>query len=160
MDLAYEPHTLPKDFSVYSLDIEERVHERREAIRLAAEAEQMEKERIAREARIYARKQIRKLLAEGKIGKRFSVVIPNTETEMIAEGKAMHNCIGGYYHTKWLTGGTEVAFIRKDGKPYIDLEICNGEIVQARYDRNIAVDETSTDYKVCLLTLSAFKAAA
>lgn len=160
MDLDYEPHILPKDFAVYSLEIEERVYQRREAIRLAREAEALEKARIAREARIYARRQIRKWLAEGKIGKRYSIVIPNTETEMIAEGKAMSNCVGGYWHGGWQQGTCELAFIRKDGKPYIDVEIQNGEIFQARYARNVAVDETSKDYKLCTLALSAFKRAA
>ena len=156
MDLTYEPHVLPKDFAVYSLDIEERVHARREAIRLEKEAKEQEKIRVAREARIHARRLIRKWLAEGKIRPRYSIVIPNTETEMINEGHAMNNCVGKYWHGGWRKGECELAFIRKDGKPYIDVEIRDGKIVQARYKGNIDVPEATKDYKVCELTLSLF----
>lgn len=156
MDLTYQPHVLPKDFATYSLDIEERVHQKREEARLAKEAAQLEKERVAREARIFARRQIRKWLAEGKIAPRFSIVIPNTETEMRDEGHAMHNCVGGYY-SRWKAGSCDLAFIRKDGKPYIDIEIGGDRIIQARYARNEAVDTTSKDYKICELALAAFK---
>lgn len=156
IDLDYEPHVLPKDFAVYSLEIEERIHERREAIRLAKEAEAMERARIAREARIYARKLIRRLSEQGKIKKKYSVVIPSSETEMIAEGKAMRNCVGGYWHSGWQQGSCELAFIRKNGKPYIDVEIQNGEIYQARYKGNIAVDTSSKDYKMCEMVASVF----
>ena len=48
-------------------------------------------------------------------------------------------------------------FVRKDGKPYIDVEIRDGKIVQARYKGNIDVPETTKDYKVCELTLALFK---
>ena len=161
MDLTYEPHVLPKDFATYSLDIEERVHAKREAARLEREAKRIEEERIAREARIFARRQIRKWLAEGRIGKRFSIVIPNTETEMVAEGHAMHNCIGGYWgNDAWKRGQTNLAFIRKDGKPYMDVEISDGKIVQARYAHNKAVEETTKDYSLCRIALDAFKMAA
>ena len=44
----------------------------------------------------------------------------------------------------------------KDGKPYIDVEIRDGKIVQARYKGNIDVPEATKDYKVCELTLSLF----
>jgi hypothetical protein len=161
MDLTYEPHVLPKDFAVYSLDIEERVRARREAIRLEKEAKQMEKERVAREARIYARRQIRKWLADGTIGPRFSIVVPNTETEMVDEGHAMSNCVGSYWHGHgWRTGECQLAFIRKNGKPYIDVEIRDGKIVQARYKGNIDVPSATKDFKVCELALSAFRRAA
>lgn len=156
MDLTYQPHVLPKDFATYSLDIEERVHQKREEARLANEAAALERERVAREARIFARRQIRKWLAEGKIAPRFSIVIPNTETEMRDEGHAMHNCVGGYY-SRWKAGSCDLAFIRKDGKPYIDIEIGGDRIIQARYAHNEAVDTTSKDYKICELALAAFK---
>lgn len=161
MDLTYEPHVLPKDFATYSLDIEERVHAKREAARLEREAKRIEEERIAREARIFARRQIRKWLAEGRIGKRFSIVIPNTETEMQTEGHAMHNCVGDYWHGHgWRTGECELAFIRKNGKPYIDVEIRDGRIFQARYKGNIDVPEATKDYSLCRIALDAFKMAA
>ena len=159
MDLTYEPHVLPKDFAVYSLDIEERVHQRREEKRLAREAAQLEKERIARESRIHARRTIRKWLAEGRIGPRFSIVIPNTETEMQAEGHTMRNCVGRYW-SRWKSGDCELAFIRKNGKPYIDVEISNGKIIQARYAGNDAVDTASKDYRICEVALAAFAKAA
>lgn len=157
MDLTYEPHVLPRDFAVYSLDIEERVHQRREDIRLAAEAAEKAKEDTARKIRIEARRIIRKWLAEGKLHKKYSVVIPASETEMLTEGHAMDNCVGGYWHSHgWRTGSCELAFIRKDGKPYIDVEFANGKIVQARYKGNVEVPTASKDYAVCEIVKTAF----
>lgn len=159
IDDQYEPHILPKDFATYSLEIEERVHAKVEADRIAAEAEAMENERIARKARIYARKTIRKWLAEGKIHPKFSVIIPSSQTEMVTEGRTMKNCIGGYWgRSDWKQGKTEVAFIHLDGKPYIDVEFRDGKIIQARYKKNEAVSEGTKDYAMCQFVTTAFKA--
>lgn len=157
LDLQYEPHVLPKDFAVYSLEIEERVREKNKADQIAREARAMENERIARQARIYARKTIRKWLAEGKIHPKFDIIIPSTQTEMVTEGRAMSNCIGGYWeHSDWKQGSTELAFIHCDGKPYIDLEFREGKICQARYCKNETVPTNSKDYSLCEFVTKAF----
>lgn len=157
MDMEYEPHILPKDFATYSLEIEERVHEKRERKRIADEAKRLEREKTAREARIYARRTIRKWLAEGKIGPKFSIIIPNTQTEMVTEGRAMNNCISTYWDDSWKEGQTELAFIHKNGKPYIDVEFNGGTIIQARYKDNKAVEDGTKDYALCQFVTTAFK---
>ena len=146
---AYEPHVLPHDWETYSLSIEEQVMEERE---LVAERER----EIVRQARQYARKTIDRWMREGKIRKAYKIVIPASETELVTEGEAMHNCVGGYWN-RIKSGGCSLAFIRKNGKPYIDLEIKdNGEIVQMRYDHNITVKPTTVDGRLCKLVAKAF----
>jgi hypothetical protein len=146
--------------------------EKREANRIKAEAERKERlaeakrkaeqERIEmiRKARSWARRKVNELLAKGKIHPRFKVVIPSTETELVAEGDAMHNCIGHNYVRSWQNGNCELAFIRKDGKPYIDLCVVDGKIDEVRYDRNKAVNSNSADYKLCKKIAKLFKSAA
>ena len=136
---------------------EERVHQRREDARLAREAAELAKEESARKIRIEARRTIRKWIAEGVIRKRYSIVVPSTETEMQAEGHAMGNCVGDYWSGHgWRKGECELAFLRKDGKPYIDIEMRKGQIVQARYKGNVEVPQGSKDYALCALAQRAF----
>lgn len=155
MSLDYEPHILPHDWDTYHLDIEDRVMEAREL------AEAMEQAAI-REARAEARKQIDEWLKSGKIHKRFKIVIPSTETELINESEVMHNCVRTYGN-RIKKGNCALFFIRKDGKPYIDLEVGrNGNIVQARYDHNRDVrnGEHKEDEKLCNLIATSFRMAA
>lgn len=52
----------------------------------------------------------------------YEVVCPKTRAEMMAEGKAMHNCIGHNYAPR--QGVQDIClFLRKDGKPYVDFRI-------------------------------------
>ena len=148
MSLDYEPHVMPHDWETYSFMIDERVHEERE---LAAERERA----IVRGARAAARRIIDRWMREGRIRKAYKVVIPQSETELIAEGEAMHNCVGRYF-SRIKSGACTLAFIRKNGKPYIDIEIAHGKIVQMRYDRNIAVKTTTVDGRLCKLVEKAF----
>lgn len=148
MSLNYEPHIMPHDWETYSLAIEERVKEERE---LAVERER----EIVRKARIEARRTIDKWMREGKIRKAFKIVIPQSETELLAEGEAMHNCVGGYF-SRIKSGACTLAFIRKNGKPYIDMELVDGRIFQMRYDRNIGVNPDTVDGRLCKLVAKAF----
>ncbi len=149
MSTAYEPHVLPHDWETYSLMIEERVIEEREL------AEERERE-IVREARLFARRMIDKWMREGKIRKSYKIVIPQSQTELVEEGEAMNNCVGSYWG-RIKSGMCDLVFVRKMGKPYIDLEVADGEIVQMRYNHNIAVGERSVDGRLCKLIAKAFK---
>lgn len=149
MSTAYEPHVLPHDWATYSLAVEERVHEVREA-RAARER------RIVREARAAARRIIEGWMASGKIRKAYKVVIPQSETELVNEGNAMSNCVGTYWGSV-KAGNTDLVFVRRGGRPYIDIEVQDGEIVQMRYSHNRAVKETSSDGRMCRLIARAFK---
>lgn len=160
MAIDYEPHTLPKDFAVYSLEITERVEEKREYEAMLERKAEQERIEMIRKARSWARRKVDELLAKGKIHPRFKVVIPSTETELVAEGDAMHNCIGHNYVHTWQNGDCELAFIRKDGKPYIDLCVRDGKIDEVRYNRNKAVNSKSADYRLCKKIAKLFKKAA
>ena len=153
LDLAYEPHVLPHDFAVYSLEVEDRVHEERE---LAAFRES----EIVREAREFAHAKIEEWLATGKIRKSYSVVLPNTEQELREEGSAMNNCVGTYW-SRIVKGSCSLVFIRKEGKPYIDMEVSrDGKIVQMRYNHNKAVDAKTPDGRLCAKLATAFRKSA
>lgn len=148
-DLAYEPSVLPHDWATYSLATEERVREEREL------AQERERE-IVRKARIEARRFIDAMVAAGKIRKAYRIDTPETETELVAEGRAMSNCVGGYWN-RLRAGMCNLVFVRKGGKPYIDLEISmKGEIVQMRYAHNKPVKEKSMDGRMCALIASAY----
>ena len=149
MSTTYEPHVLPHDWQTYSLAIAERVQEEREII---AERER----KIVSEARSAARRIIDAWMESGKIRKAYKVVIPASETELVNEGNAMNNCVGTYWN-RIRNGSTELVFIRKMGKPYIDLEVKDGRIVQMRYNHNRAVGENTADGRLCMMISKAFK---
>ncbi len=77
----------------------------------------------------------------------YTVVVPTTRREFVAEGKAMHNCIGGYFE-KCADGETICFFIRKNGKRLADVEISptTGEIRQCRAKFNIDTDKETRDF--------------
>ena len=71
------------------------------------------------------------------------VVIPEHITDLIAEGKMQHNCVGGYMD-RVAEGRTDVAFIRREAEPeasYITMEISLGKVIQARTKNNGPLDE-------------------
>lgn len=148
----YEPHVLPHDWAAYSVAIDQRAQEAREA---AAERER----EIVRRARIEAREAVDRMVERGLVRKRCSVVIPQSETELVAEGNAMTNCVGDYW-PRLRSGACDLFFVRRDGKPYIDVEVAEGKIVQARYSHNRAVKEGSADWRMCARLATAFRRSA
>ena len=63
----------------------------------------------------------------------YEVIVPKTKEEMIAEGNAMHNCIGHMYASR--QGRDAIClFLHKDGKPFVDIEISpmNYSVIQVR----------------------------
>ena len=148
MDLNYEPHILPHDWATYSLEVAKRVEDAREAL------ERKEREAV-REARREARETVADWTRRGLFGGGFEVVIPYSETELRREGNAMHNCIGTYWQNL-KSGRCDLAFVRKDGKPYIDIDIRDGEVNDCRYKRNEAVTKRH-DKSLCKLVATAFR---
>lgn len=74
------------------------------------------------------------------------IVIPEHITDLVIEGKQQNNCVGTYMK-RVAAGGTDVVFIREiesDGSTslnsYITMEVCHGEIVQARTKCNGRLD--------------------
>ena len=63
---------------------------------------------------------------------------PADAGELIAEGKALHHCVGGYVDSM-ARGETVILFIRREeapDKPYYTLEWRNGKVVQCRTKNN------------------------
>lgn len=53
-----------------------------------------------------------------------AVVLPMNVKQLIDEGNAMHNCIGGMGYDKRICDGKSlIVFLYKDGKPFVDIEI-------------------------------------
>lgn len=72
------------------------------------------------------------------------VYVPESSAELIAQGRALHNCLGTYVD-RIAEGKTNVFFVRRlndPDAPFIAIEICNGEIIQIREDHNEAVRDT------------------
>ena len=71
------------------------------------------------------------------------IVVPETVVDLIEEGKAQHNCVGGYMR-RIAAGETDVVFIRHQEDPaasYVTMEIKNGIIIQARSVYNGVLDD-------------------
>ena len=67
----------------------------------------------------------------------------HSQLEMIAEGKTLYHCVGGYAKSH-ASGGTSILFIRKidePDKPYYTLEYQGGKVVQNRGLKNCARTE-------------------
>lgn len=83
------------------------------------------------------------------------VVVPKVLADLIVEGKIQHTCVGGYME-QVAKGETDVVFVRREEelkKPYITVEIRNGEILQARRKNNDSLDDPGKAF------LEAFEAA-
>ena len=80
----------------------------------------------------------------------FIVVIPTTNQELVAEGMAQDNCVGGYGE-RIANKSCNVVFIRAKSAPeqsYITCEVCNGRIYQylARFNLSVA-DENANAFR-------------
>lgn len=61
-----------------------------------------------------------------------------SQKELIAEGAALHHCVGGYAG-RMAEGTTAIFFIRRASdpeKPFYTLELANGRVIQCRTDHN------------------------
>lgn len=72
------------------------------------------------------------------------VYIPESAKDLVEEGRAQNNCIGTYVD-RIANGKTMVFFVRRlndPTAPFVDFEYYNGEVVQCRYNHNVAVKDT------------------
>ena len=107
--------TMPRNFKATLEAYEERAH-RKEAKRLAKERKAYNSG-IRYVAEAFA--MLSRLKAHG-----LAVVLPMNVKQLIDEGNAMHNCIGGMGYDKRICDGKSlIVFLYKDGKPFVDIEI-------------------------------------
>lgn len=69
----------------------------------------------------------------------FIIVLPESKEDFNREGRQNHNCVGGSYFDKMLTGKTVVMFLRKkeeQDKSFCTVEMKGKEIVQCRAELN------------------------
>lgn len=72
-----------------------------------------------------------------------------SHSELIAEGKALHHCVGGYAKSH-ADGSTSIFFIRKissEDIPFYTLEYKNGKVQQNRGDRNCSRTQEVEDFE-------------
>ncbi len=68
----------------------------------------------------------------------YCIIAPTSPEDLIREGDSMHNCVGGYI-SRVANGKTDVVFLRRSESPdksFVTMEIREGEIVQARAEKN------------------------
>lgn len=90
-----------------------------------------------------AKEQFRKCLEIRRdmeyVGERYIVIQPQSIDEIVAEGKALEHCVGGYAD-RHIKGILSIMFLRmkdRPQKPYYTIEVSNeGKIVQCRGYRN------------------------
>ena len=107
--------TMPRNFKATLEAYEERAHR--------AEAKRLAKERKAYNAGIKSVAEAFAMLSRLK-RHGLAVVLPMNVKQLIDEGNAMHNCIGGMgYDERIVNGKSLIVFLYKDGKPFVDIEI-------------------------------------
>ena len=93
---------------------------------------------------MYAKKRRRKMERQysfSALGMR--IIVPERLVDLIEEGKAQHNCVGGYME-RVAKGETDVVFVRRTAHPeksYITMEIKDDVIYQARSKNNGGLDK-------------------
>lgn len=124
---------LPKDLGEAH---DEAVRQQRERL----EAEKKEKTRLEREARQKGYEAIKKKLKlkyEIEAGG-YLILVPESEAEIVEEGKALQHCVGGYAQ-RHVEGRTVILFLRdarRPDKPYITIEMDGGQLRQIHGFKN------------------------
>lgn len=147
-DLSY---SLPKDFhkeyhrmfDLYSKTIKAK-REKEDAEKKAFEAKKNELIQ-AIQTKLHNMPELQEFF-NGKNG--YMVSCPTSVEDFINEGKAQHNCVGGYAD-KVAKEQTLVLFIRELNNPdasFITMEYCHGAIVQCMYDHNRRVEHDTEVY--------------
>lgn len=86
------------------------------------------------------------------------VYVPESAKDLLDEGRNQHNCIGSYVD-RIAENKTLVFFVRKlnaPNEPFVSFEYFNGEVVQCRYDHNVAVKNDNEDGAKILSFVDAF----
>lgn len=140
-DILAFGNTFPKDFHK-----QERKMQRKIKIAQAKEDAEREAElkRVAERANALLVRMSRKLA--WRVGE-WSVILPTSRKEFTEEGRAMHNCIGGYFDT-CADGKTMCFFVRRNGKRLADVEANpkTGAIRQCRTIYNRTPDEETRKF--------------
>lgn len=108
------------------------------------------KEELAQKKRIEMEKQIKSVLelvatmpAIGMQAKGLMMVLPKNGEEIVAEGRALHHCVGTYVE-RVAKGETMILFIRrmeKPEEPYFTLEFQDGKVIQCRGKNNCSMNK-------------------
>ena len=141
MDIDGYGVAFPKDFDKAVADVQKRI------VRVRAREERLREAALKETAdRVNALiERLRNRLA-WRVGD-YSVVVPQRRSDFVREGKAMHNCIGGYFEL-CADGGTACFFIRKNGKRLADVEMSakDGTVRQCRLVCNGAADDETMNF--------------
>ncbi len=127
MDLADTKVSFPKQFN----ERRQAVADELSAIRAKADADKQRK--VSRQLAAVAEQWAAVLGAHGS--RSFRVVIPSTEQQLSAEGKAMRNCLGGSYAARIARGVSVIVFVRRASAPdaafvAVEYSIERDEVVQ------------------------------
>lgn len=108
----------------------------------AYEAEK-EAEKLKRDSEGYKSGMLKKLLPMEQTIGNYQFLVPHEASELIAEGKTLHHCVGTYVK-RHMTGETTIIFVRDKEKPKVPLytmEIRAHNIIQIRADHNRKVPD-------------------
>lgn len=109
--------------------------ERRKEDQLRKDAQE-ERERMAKLAYAERKQELEKRYGYGADG--FVIRAPESREEIVAEGKALQHCVGGYAD-RHMAGSVTILFLRKESapdKPFLTVEMNGSELVQIHGYRN------------------------
>ena len=122
-------YDLTNEFVLFPRNLK-RAHDRARSMIRVNEVKQYDAQIAASEERL---KQLYQFSADG-----FVVMPPHTAEEIVTEGHKLHHCVGSYVETV-AKGNSVVLFVRRAkarNTPFYTVELCNGQIVQARGKHN------------------------
>lgn len=141
MDVLGYGVAFPRDFHAAVVKVHKRIE------RARAKEERLREEELKRVAqRVNSLIERMKDRLAWRVGE-YKVVVPQTRREFEAEGRAMRNCIGGYFEM-CADGDTACFFIRKDGRRFADVEMSpkDGTVRQCRLFGNGAADNKTLGF--------------
>lgn len=124
---------LPKDLGQAHDEVVEKVREHYEAIRRAEDRRREKREAARKKAAAETYKKRKSSLVkkyEFELDG-YRIMVPAGEEEIVAEGKALQHCVGGYA-IRHMLGNTTILFMRKSadpGTPWLTIEM-NGDTLQ------------------------------
>ena len=79
---------------------------------------------------------------------KYTIAIPERPADLVEEGRRLCHCVASYAE-RVANGETMIVFCRKNSNvddPYCTIEVCNGQIVQARCLQNAKPSEETIDF--------------
>lgn len=106
-------------------------------------ARKQEEERVKNQTDVFKQKvnEYRDLCWETEDGYKF--IVPETPADLIAEGRKMHHCVGGYIDYV-VRGRCKIMFLRKDDMPYMTIEVKDNQVWQCKKFANELPNEDDT----------------